>query len=413
MKKLLIISYYYPDCQGISAWRPYSFAENLSADFEVKVITRQWEGNEKTWEDHLKSNHSETTTFKKNKNLEVTHLKYNSKIQDKSKLNTICKILSGKLDFEIDTTQFYPFAFKVVSDWDPHYILVSCPPKNLVNLGHKLSKINNSKLILDFRDFDNEILLNGNNTASLKARLLHKIELFFLKKKMKNASLITTINEPFVEFFKQFNLNSHLIYNGFEESIFGNFIPINDIQSKTFNVSMIGTIYEGQEYKMFLEAFDLYIKGNPTAKIKFLFIGSNESEIVTNTIKNSINPDFLFQTPRIKREKAISYMENSHLLWFPDWIGFKGMFSGKIFEYLGAKRNILIGPSVKDVLEELINETDTGYIADSVSEIYNHIDTMYKEWEDNNIQYNGDNDKINFYSREKQAQELSKLIHKC
>lgn len=104
-------------------------------------------------------------------------------------------------------------------------------------------------------------------------------------------------------------------------------------------------------------------------------------------------------------------MEQSHLLWQPEMKGYTGMYTGKIFEYLGAKRTILVAPSLGDVLDRLLEETKAGKSFHSSEEISTYILQKYSEWKENGfIRYEGNDASISFYSREKQSERLLQFI---
>lgn len=50
----------------------------------------------------------------------------------------------------------------------------------------------------------------------------------------------------------------------------------------------------------------------------------------------------LLITNRIDRLEALSMSARSYVLYYIGWKGYRGIYSGKIFEYLGLQRNILL-----------------------------------------------------------------------
>lgn len=409
-KKILIISYYYPPANCVAALRPNSFATYLSAYYDIKVITRHWEGNEKKWEDYLASNLTDQNTVEINKHLEVTYLPYKDARKKENKLRTLLDVIKGKLDYDYDCLQFKDTATSIISQWNPDLLLVSAPPNNLVNLAHYLNKKWNLPFIVDFRDFENNILLNKQSNNSFKSNLLHNFTSFHVIKKIKNASLVISVNDVFNQYFKQKGIkNTRTIFNGFESELFKDF-ELHQ-QKSNFEISIIGTLYPQQDINTMIDGILLFLKTNKNTK--FNFIGTDVIEEVGQHIKYKLNHPSCIISSRIQRKEVLEIMKSSDVLIYMGWRGFKGVYSSKIFEYLGAKRNILIAPSDEDVIEALLKETKAGVVANTPDEVCAYFNKKYEEWEKYGfLNYDGIIEKINFYSRENQSNILHKEIEK-
>ena len=413
MKKILILAYYYPPCVGIAANRPAAFANDFSQTNEAKVVTRHWLGTENQWEDYLISVNNQQTSELINERLEVIRTPYQSKLKKPNKLRTFCQLLAGKLDPEIDATQLLLPAQQLLSRWKPDVILVSSPPLNIVQVGASLSKQFNIPLIADFRDFENDFTLNPTSTKTILERLKFSITKYYTKKLCSQAVGITAINQEFCTYLgKLTNKPTRLIFNGFEASIFSKITSLDKLVSTHFSISIIGTVYENQEYEIFLKAFKKVIEALPNGKIQFNFIGTETIPEIGQAIRESIPASLLNLTPRINRNEALIHLANSHLVWQPEMVGFTGVYSGKIFEYLGAKRIILVAPSQGDVLDVLLQETNAGFSFETAESIAEFIIIKYREWEISGfIPYEGNDLSIQQYSRENQSLNLLHFIN--
>ena len=412
MKRILLISYYFPPCVGIAPNRPEAFANDFSKFYDVKVITRHWLGNEKTWDDYLKSNPTKEERVWQNEHLEIIRVPYQSKIQKPNPFKTFFRLLRGKLDPEIDATQLFSTACEVVQSWKPDLVLVSTPPVNLVQLAYRLHKKFGTPYIVDFRDFENDTLLNKNKKISFRNNPVFYFREFHVIRWLKKSSAVSTINTELQNYFSEkTNKETALIFNGFENALFREFVPLSEFKSNRFIISIVGTIYPGQELDLFLEAFRQILSDR--AEILFKFIGTDAIPEIGSRVRASIPAENLVITGKIPRKDALKHLEESHLVWHPEWKGYVGMYSGKIFEYLGAKRLILIAPSVGDVIDRLLEETNSGKSFQTAEEIVNFILNKFEEWKANGvIQYTGKEDSIAFYSRENQSARLLDIIEK-
>lgn len=410
--KILIISYYFTPCVGIAPNRPAAFANDFSKSHEVKVVTRHWQGNENNWEDYLKSNPTPVERTWENERLEVIRVPYESKIRKPNTFRTVFDLLRGKLDPEIDATQLLPAASEIARNWKPDVVLVSTPPINLIRVAWLLHKRFGIPFVADFRDFENDSLLNKNKELTTWKTPVFKLREFHVIRQLKKSSAIATINTELQQYFvAKTRKETALIFNGFEHSLFEQFVPLQEYRTERFVISIIGTIYPGQEYELFLDAFKQVLPGRP--EILFKFIGTDTIPEVGNRVRALLPEENLLITSRIPRKEALKHLEESHLVWHPEWKGYVGMYSGKIFEYLGAKRTILIAPSVGDVIDQLLEETHSGKSFHTSNEIAGFISQKYAEWKANGtIVYHGNDEAIAFYSRENQSARLLDIIKK-
>ena len=97
-----------------------------------------------------------------------------------------------------------------------------------------------------------------------------------------------------------------------------------------------------------------------------------------------------------------------HLTW-PK--GQKGFYSGKIFEYLYARRNILAIPGDGDVVDSLLRETGAGISIETPEEVASKL----AEWQREKTQYGvltymGREKEITKYDRRISTGKLSEIL---
>ncbi|HNO01016.1 MAG TPA: hypothetical protein PKN06_12170, partial [Chitinophagaceae bacterium] len=132
---------------------------------------------------------------------------------------------------------------------------------------------------------------------------------------------------------------------------------------------------------------------------------------ISDKIKAAIPAaNLLLTNPKLRLE-ALSMTARSHVLYYIGWKGYRGIYSGKIFEYLGLQRNILLAPSDNDVNAALIDETKSGKVADTIEEMVAALSGWYQEWKHTGrLQYEGNTAAIKKYTREKQSEILAETI---
>jgi hypothetical protein len=267
--------------------------------------------------------------------------------------------------------------------------------------------------LVDFRDYININLLNPAIKFGFLSKQVISMQQKWITHYAKNIDLVTTASESISEKFAHVHRckNVTTIYNGFEADLFDSIEET--AQNNLFNVSLIGTLYSYQDINFMLEGLFKFFKQNSNSNdIMINFIGVDYYPLVSKQISDGLaeHTDKFKITSRIQRSKAISIMKNSTILFYVGWKGWKGIYSGKIFEYLGAKKNILIAPNDSDVLEKLVNYTRSGKLANTPEEMATILNNWYDQWKKNEIKYHGVDERINEFTRESQAKKIVDLI---
>ena len=85
-------------------------------------------------------------------------------------------------------------------------------------------------------------------------------------------------------------------------------------------------------------------------------------------------------THRVDRRDALKLLKSANVLIYPVCVGYRGIYSGKMFEYLASGNNILIAPGDNDVLDDLLKETRAGISKNSREEVTLQLQQWYDEW---------------------------------
>lgn len=412
---ILILSYYYPPVRSISALRAQSWAENWAkTENKIDVVTKAWDGSEKDWNAILSSSNSrEVKVNEQNKNLKIHYLPYKkyqySCNSIKRKYNIIGKYLKGIFNPEIDTLQFYEYALQLLHSKKYDIIVATAPPLNILYLANKLHKKTQVPWIADFRDFENSTFLNCNKVG-LKDQLLLKYKITKVKSVLRSTSYITSATNIINRYFgSSLGIPNKEILNGFEQRLLNsNIIHKNE----KFSISVLGTIYPSQDFLLFansLKKLDIEMQES----IQLKFIGIKVIKEVYLKIKAVLDNSMIncIYTDVIPRTEAIQIGRKSDLLYYPAWKGYRGIYSGKIFEYLALRKNILIAPGDNDVIENLIIKTKSGKVANTEKEVIDIVSTWFHEWKPDH-QLPPPISDIDNYSRESQADRFLEIIKK-
>jgi hypothetical protein len=415
--RVLIVTYYYPPNTVILSWKPLSWALEYSAQgYEVHVVTRYWNGSEKSWEEQIQGPAEQQEMVEAGgDNIFVHRLTKNEKLLRMvgriwkvgilRKLFLAACYLFGVFQIEQDT--YYSFKKYIRKTFKKDFfdiVLLTSPPVNVIKLGPKLRPLFPAAFfVADFSDLWDNGILSKNYRPKLNTRMLNKLYFFHVNRWLKDYDLLAAVCQPIVdEVSRKSDIATKVITNGYEQHVFEHLVKR---PQQAFTISSIGTIYKVQPYQMVSEVFAKFINDNPDKKIQLNIVGARAyNEAFCKYLEIHIPADKLLIQDRIDRDKAVQLMKDSDLLFYPGWIGYRGIYSGKIFEYLGSQNTILIAPSDKDVIEELMVYTGAGVCLDDPKEVYAQLERWYDEWEkQGHITYRGDLEKVKQYSRESQA----------
>ncbi len=136
--------------------------------------------------------------------------------------------------------------------------------------------------------------------------------------------------------------------------------------------------------------------------------------LTNKKLKNADYRQSLRQCGIVPREISFEKQRESQLLPLLKWEDprERGIYTGKVFEYLAAKRPILATGGTDDVVKELLNETSAGIDAQSVEDIKSALRKFYAEYKlSGKITYQGNAEKVNKYSYREMAKKFVDVIN--
>lgn len=419
------MTYYFPPCTATAGYRPYSWATHFREHgIEPTVITRRWSSTKETrssfadYEDGpiMKDRQPAYTAFSL-PYLPTTMRKFGEQWLRKPsvfrKIYYFFLTLTGELNIDMDgRAAFQAFLFHHLKDNKYDAIIVTVPPFNLVRLAARLSKKFTIPYFVDLRDLWNNNEMKKEFRYSGTDKILYSLTKKHIGRWIANAEAVTVATPPMAKFIRGLHYKGKVavLLNGYEKHLYnGNNRP--EARTDKFVVSCIGTLYPEQNLKLFTSGFHLFLKQIPDAAIQLRFIGACFFPAVESFLKSQIPGSFLVVTDRVPREKAIQEAVQSHVLFYAGWKGYDGILTTKIFDYLAAKKNILIAPGDDSTMDDLITKTASGKIANTPEEVSVLLFEWYREWKvQGELSFSGDVKMIEKYSREKQTENFSILI---
>ncbi len=284
-------------------------------------------------------------------------------------------------------------------------IITSGPPHSLHLIGLELKKKLNVKWISDFRDPWTEIDYFEQLPLTKKSIQIHqKLE----QEVVEKSDAVLVIGKTMRNNFVKFSNNIHVITNGFDNDSTSTSIKLD----KKFTITHVGLMNADRNPISFWKAISEICKENNNFADDYQvqFVGEIASEVRFSLeeyqIKNVLDIGYVLH------QKVTTCQQKTQVLLLSvnNVKSAKGIITGKIFEYLQAKRPILaIGPIDGD-LAEILNETNSGKIVnfDDVVNLKKEILQMYNSYKSGKLESNSTN--IDQYHRRNLTEKLAKII---
>jgi glycosyltransferase involved in cell wall biosynthesis len=289
-------------------------------------------------------------------------------------------------------------------------IITTSPPHSTQLVGLKLKKKYNLPWLADLRDpwtgiyyYDKLYLTNFSKRRDAKME----------KSVLENADGVVMVSDDIKKnlLSKSEKLKEnkfHVIPNGFDAEDFDQVVA--EPKEKEFVISYTGTLSNDYRIDAFLEAVKKLIAENNSIR---LHITGSMPLGIKDKIEKSAQGKVRFKS-HVNHHEAIAQMKAADLLLLviPDAKGNKGILTGKLFEYLASLKPILcIGPVDGDA-GKIINNCKAGetFDYDNENEIYFFLNKKISEWKTNGKVEGGDFEIVKKFSREEQAREVISVL---
>lgn len=421
-RKVLFIAHSYPPLNSMGALRAAKFAKYLPRyGWEPIVVTRTWPKEMWGLEEPpgirvIRTGfHDRLGIFRRGRSAET-------KRAAKSPWHSCWKTKLRKLaSFWVREFLAYPDEFiawkpyalkaarKLLKEERISLIFSTSPPPTSHLIAHELQQVTGIPWVADLRD------LWTQNHYLHHTRLRKWIEIKLEKKILQNASMLITVSEPFAEKLRQLHGKPvEVITNGFDEEDFADPPPP---LTPYFSITYTGQVYSGKrDPSLLFAAIRELLKDNrinsETFKIRF-YGPERDREFVLQLADRYEVSELVVHHGKISYREAIRRQRESTVLLLLSWQSAeeKGVYTGKVFEYLGAQRPILAIPKIGGVVDELLEETGAGVSAGTKEEVIQIVRSWYDEFTKfGSVSYKGTDQTRKKYTRAAQAKKLAEIF---
>ena len=286
-------------------------------------------------------------------------------------------------------------------------ILSSSYPYTSHLIGYELKDKHNLPWVVDLRDL-------WTQNHNYKFSNIRKFRESYLEKKiLSSADAMTTVSEPWSYKLKLRHKNKKIytIFNGFDPDL----TSMENELDKKFSIIYTGMIYEGKmdPEPLFTALEELINEGEVDKNdISMDFYGFNV-EIIRDCVEKHNLQKVINIHNLIPHNEVIEKQRKAQLLLLLNWNdpNENGVYTGKIFEYLSAKRPIIAIGGYGGVIDELFDHTNAGVSLTDLPKIKNVIKDYYSEYKlSGEVKYQGIQDEIDMYSYYEMTKKFSKVF---
>ncbi len=424
MKKVLIITYYFPPAGGPGVQRWLKFVKYLP-DFNIQpvvyvpenpsypIIDENLVGEISSQAIVIKRPIFEpyglAALFSKNKTKKISAGIIPSE-RKQTKIDRFLLWIRGNF-FIPDARVFWikpsvAYLKNYIEENNIETVITSGPPHSLHLIGMRLKKLVDIDWIADFRDPWTTIGYHEKLKLSAYASNEHNI----LERKVLNAAdrIIVTSQSTKAEFLKKTNQPITVITNGFDEEK-----AAKQTLDEKFSLAHIGSFLSERNPIILWQSLSDLVKEVPgfAEHLELKLIGTISKDIL-DTIHSYNLSDYLNYLGYVSHQEALIHQRKSQVLLLIE-INSRNTISiipGKLFEYMVSQRPIIaIGPRSSD-FAQIIKETNTGDFFDYSEKeaLKESIKSYYEKFLEGNMQVHAVG--VEQYSRKKLTERLAELI---
>ncbi len=423
MKKVLVITYYWPPAGGPGVQRWLKFVKYLR-DFGIEPVVYipenpQYPLRDTSFENDIPSDitiykhpifepYRIASLFSKKKTKRIS----SGIIKNKNQSFLEKSMLWIRGNFFIPDARKYwvrpsvKFLAGVLENEGIDNIITTGPPHSVHLIGHYLKDIKKVRWIADFRDPWTTIGYHKKlKLTSLAAKRHKELERMVLTSADKITVTSNTTKKEFQAITKR---PIQVITNGFDQR------KPNDVKlDEKFTISHIGSMLTDRNPKNLWKVLGELIEENKALKENLVlqFIGVVSNDVLESTKEFGLQ-EHVKVIGYVSHEDAIGYQLKSQVLLLAEIDSQEtiGIIPGKLFEYMAAERPILgIGPENWEVAQ-IVAESKTGAIFEhsSKSQLKKVLLNWFNQYQQQKLKVSSGN--IEQYSRRELTRKLAEFI---
>jgi len=253
-------------------------------------------------------------------------------------------------------------ARRLMASWRPDIIVASAPPFTCLVVARRLGREFDVPWVAEFRDIWVD---NPYNTDPIWRQRIDRVVERAILNSADGIVTVTPIWSEVVE--RQYGHPVTTILNGYAEE--DRVEPSPAAPSETVSIVYTGGVYPGFRDPSPLFAA-IALLDDRRRHVEVLFYGPEADDVMPLAESHGV-ADRVFVRPRVGHRESLRIQATADVLLLMQWNDAKdeGNIPGKFFEYLGARRPILMLGYEQGILARMIRERGAGFVANTPHQI--------------------------------------------
>ncbi len=261
---------------------------------------------------------------------------------------------------------WYPHARRACStllkSWRPDVIVASGWPFTGLMLASALSRRYHIPWVAELRD------LWSDHQAYSYQKWRRRVDRVLERRTLSTARGLITVSQPLADVLREkYDVPVEVITNGFDPCDYGE--SVEPLPHEALNIVYTGQLYPGKQDLSPL--FQALKKDALTERVGVSLYLRGDTMPVRRQIESFQLQDRVRVLDPVAYQEALRLQASADVLLMANWLDAsqKGIFTGKFFEYLGARRPILaVGPS-DNVVGDIVSNRNLGVTSAEPDEI--------------------------------------------
>ena len=293
---------------------------------------------------------------------------------------------------------------EIVSRYGVDAVWATCSPYATHYLADLCARAYGIPWVADFRD------VLGQERGGLRERLRTRRLVPVEKQLVRSASAVTTVSDGLAALLEaRHGRTAHVLHNGFDPE---DYAGDGARASEKFVIGYFGAVHSHRDPRPVFAALDRLADGPDVCldDLRVVFYGPRPQRVAA--LASGFRCARLIECHGlVGHAEMVRLMSRASVLLVLACAAGQGVLTGKLFEYLGARRPILAVPSDGDGIDALLDETQAGVSCSSVDEIAERLLAWYREWRTSGrLECRAREAAIGKYSRRRQAGKLAELL---
>jgi glycosyltransferase involved in cell wall biosynthesis len=301
-----------------------------------------------------------------------------------------------------------PFALsagaRLLEEWKADLILASSPPPTALLVARRLAKSFGIPWIADLRDLwvDHHYYNQPSWRKVVEARMERRV--------LSSAAALVTVSEPLAEILRaKYRKPTKIVLNGFDPA---DYPARSDLAFNNGNIRILytGVTYPGRQDASMLFAA-LRQLGPLAEQVRVTFYGSYLNTIREKAAEHGVQHLVEINAP-ISYKESLKAQSEADILLLLLWTdpAERGIYTGKLFEYIGAHRPILAVGGADCVAAELIRSRNAGVVMSDPGKIAAQLEKWIQLKQKTGIIPGLPDESAAGISREEQARSLEVFL---